>query len=102
MKPALRREDAFVGPLPDGSAEHVRDFITDSVGCMRRLHQTFGPLVAFSKGSQRTVFAFGTESNRLLFQNPDVFQSLGFYTGPKNSAQRRLGNETMVETEGER
>ncbi len=92
MKPSLRREDASLDQLPIGSADYLRDFATDSVGCLRRLHQTFGPLVAFSKGSQRTVFAFGSESNRLLFQNPDVFQSLGFYPGPKNSAQRRLGN----------
>ena len=90
MLPTIRGE--FSETVAEGSPEDLRDFFADSVGCMARLHRDYGPLISFSKGAQKTFFAFAPESNRLIFQNPDTFHAVGFYTGPKNSAQRRLGN----------
>ena len=36
---------ALTGPLPEGRPEHLHDLFHDSVACLRRLQQTYGPLV---------------------------------------------------------
>ena len=92
MKLPIRSAGDSLDYLPEGSPDDLSDFFTDSVACLSRLNQIYGPHVAFSKGSQRILFASSPASNHLVFQNPEVFHGVGFYAGPKNSSQRRLGN----------
>jgi cytochrome P450 len=78
------------GPLPEGRPEHLHDLFHDSVACLRRLQQTYGPLVQFRKEGARTVFAFGVDANHILLNRTDVYHLHSFFPGPKRSAQRRL------------
>src|SRR5262249_43528043 len=71
---------------------HLQDFLYDSVGCLRRLHQKYGNLVAFLKGQACSLFAFGPDFNRIVLTNPDVYHFSGGFPGPKNSAHRRFGH----------
>ncbi len=77
------------GAIPQGDEALLHDLSHDTVGCMSRLYREYGPLVAFAKGSDQTIFAFGPEANRDVFSDPAVFQVYG-PPGPKNSAQRRF------------
>lgn len=70
----------------------LRDFLHDSVGCLRRLHQTHGNLVAFAKGQAQAFFAFGPDYNRTVLTNSDVYHFSGGFPGPKKSAHRRFGH----------
>jgi cytochrome P450 len=81
---------ALAGPLPEGRPEDLHDLFHDSVACLRRLRQTYGPLVQYRKGGSRTVFAFGVDANHILLNRTDVYHLHSFFPGPKRSAQRRL------------
>jgi cytochrome P450 len=86
MSPTSRRG----GAVPTGAPEHLHDLCDDTVGCMSRLHRLYGPIVAYPKGSDLTVFAFGPEANESVYGDPATFHIYG-PPGPKNSAQRRFG-----------
>jgi cytochrome P450 len=76
-------------PIPTGAAEHLADLSEDTVGCLTRLYRLYGPMVAYPKGADLTVFAFGPEANRAVFSDPSAFHVYG-PPGPKKSAQRRF------------
>ncbi len=89
----IRSTTGQPAPLPAiGDPIHVRDFLYDSVGCLRRLHQTYGSLVAFLKGQACSLFAFGPDYNRTVLTNPDGYHFSGGFPGPKKSAHRRFGH----------
>lgn len=89
------RQDSAVtrglSELPTGCLADLRDIDTDTVGCQSRLYQRYGPIVAFEKGSERTVFAFGAEANYSIFTDCETYHVFG-PPGPKNSSQRRFQN----------
>ncbi len=69
----------------------MRDFARDPIACMTELRDQFGNLVALNEGGQQVVFAFGSEFNRELLSQADLFHSRFFAArGPKNSSLRRL------------
>ncbi len=87
------REEGRASQLPaEGDPALLRDFLHDSVGCLRGLYQKYGPIVAYSKGSNPTLFAFGQEYNRELHTNPEAFWLSSGFPGPKNSPQRRFSH----------
>jgi cytochrome P450 len=68
------------------------DFLHDPVGCMTRLGQHLGPV--FALGTPRAplaLFVAHPEVNRAVFCNPEVFNIVSRFPGPKNTAQRRFG-----------
>ena len=75
--------------------EYIR-FFRDPVGCMSRLYQRHGPLVAlgpiaFGEPTKLHVLAIGPAHNRQVLGNPAIFRTTGqFIRGPENSAQRRI------------
>ncbi len=88
----MHRESSQSGPtrsLPAGCPALLQDLCSDSVGCLTRLYQQYGPLVAFPKGSDLTVVAYGPEANRAVFTDPDLYYIVG-PPGPRGSAQRRF------------
>lgn len=62
----------------------------DSVGCLARLHRQYGSLVAFPKGSDLAVCAFGPEANHAVFTEPHVYQTGVGPPGPRGASQRRF------------
>lgn len=76
--------------MPIGNEELLHDLCHDTVGCMSRLYRHHGPVVAFPKGTDQTVFAFGPEANYAVYSDPATYQVYG-PPGPRNSAQRRFG-----------
>ena len=75
--------------LPTGSPDLLTDLCTDSVGCLIRVHRQHGRLVAYPKGSDLTVFAFGPEANQAVFADPSLYHIVG-PPGPRGSSQRRF------------
>lgn len=75
---------------PVGSLLHLEEFLHDSVGGMTALYQQYGDCVAFMKGQNSLLFAFGPAYNRLLLGQPDVFYLISGMPGPRNSAQRQF------------
>src|SRR5262245_12894616 len=76
--------------LPMGSPDLLHDLDGDTLGCTSRLHRIYGPLVAFPKGSDLTVFTCGAEAGYTVFSDPEAFHVFG-HPGTKNTAQRRFG-----------
>src|SRR5262245_21078535 len=76
--------------LPMGSPDLLHDLDGDTLGCTSRLHRIYGPLVAFPKGSDLTVFTCGADAGYTVFSDPDTFHVFG-HPGTKNTAQRRFG-----------
>jgi cytochrome P450 len=77
-------------PPPIGSPDLLHDLDGDTLGCTSRLHRTYGPLVAFPKGPDLTVFTCGADAGYTVFSDPDTFHVFG-HPGTKNTAQRRFG-----------
>jgi cytochrome P450 len=68
-----------------------REFLRDPIGCMRAIYQTHGKIAALVRGANDFIFAFGSEFNRELLANPELFHATGFlFPGPRKSPQRRL------------
>lgn len=76
--------------LPIGSPDLLHDLDGDTLGCTSRLHRTYGPIVAFPKGSDLTVFTCGADAGYTVFSDPETFHVFG-HPGTKNTAQRRFG-----------
>jgi hypothetical protein len=78
------------------AAREYVHFFRDPIGCMRKLHQQHGPLVAlgpiaFGEPMKLHVLAIGPEFNRQVLCDPATFLTTGqFIRGPKNSVQRRI------------
>src|SRR5262245_56737742 len=75
--------------LPIGSPELLHDLDGDTLGCTSRLHRNYGPIVAFPKGSDLTVFTCGAEAGYTVFSDPEAFHVLG-HPGTKNPAHPPL------------
>lgn len=91
MRPLSGTTDHSSHPPATACPTLLRDFLHDSVGCLRRLYQNHGNLVTFAKGQARAFFAFGPDSNRVVLTNPEVYHFSGGFPGPKKSAHRRFG-----------
>lgn len=85
---------------PTGREEDLDGILTDTVGCLRRLHDIYGPAVSYHKNTSHVLFAFGAEYNRPLFVDPDMHHSMG-HPGPRNSAHRRFSHG-LFGTNGDR
>lgn len=79
-----------MGPFPLGDPADLHDLHRDTVGCLMRLQERHGPVVAYPKGSDLTLFVNGGEASRSLYSDPETFHVYG-PPGPRNSAQRRFG-----------
>lgn len=77
--------DAEFPPL--GNPALLQGICDDSVGAINRLHETYGRMVVFPSGPDRTVFAFGPEANHAVFGDTSLYHMIG-PVGPKGSAQR--------------
>jgi cytochrome P450 len=67
-------------------------YLRDQVGVMRDIYREHGPIAALTGGRTDVIFAFGPTFNHLLMSDPTRFYSGGItYSGPPDSAQRRLG-----------
>jgi cytochrome P450 len=65
--------------------------LRDPVAFLLPYYRAFGTRVAYLKGRNDYVVAFGPEHNKELLSKPDLYLSPGFvFPGPKNSPQRRL------------
>src|SRR5262245_48154612 len=78
-----------VRAMPEGDPTLLADICADSLAAITRLRQTYGPIVAFHKGNELTVFAYGPAANYEVFANTDVFQIGGGPPGPRGSSQRK-------------
>lgn len=80
-------------PMPVfGSRGNFVQFLRDPIAYLRRL-QTHGPIVRVVGGRPGIIFAFGPEFNQQVLSNPNFYCSTGLtIPGPKDSAQRRLGD----------
>jgi cytochrome P450 len=86
--PGTPRSSAH-GGIVVGSPALLQDICDDSVGCLMRLEREYGALVAFPKGGELTVFAFGPEANRAVFADPQLYHIVG-PPGPRGSSHRRF------------
>ena len=78
------------GPMPTGAPAVIADICSDSAGAISRLRRQYGPMVAYRKGDELTVFAIGPEANYDVFSRPDIFQIGGGPPGPRGSSQRKF------------
>ena len=92
MQPAAATANNDSQLPPIGDPAHLRDFLHDSVGCLRELHRLHGSAVGFMKGEACSIFAFGTQYNREVLSQNDIFYLSSGFPGPRNSAQRRFGH----------
>ncbi len=78
------------------AAREYVHFFRDPIGCMRKLQQKYGSLVAlgpiaFGEPTKLHVLAIGPEFNRQVLGDPAKFRTTGqFIHGPTGSAQRRI------------
>src|SRR5262245_51295832 len=86
--PETARNSAHAGS-GSGSPALLQDICVDSVGCLTRLYRAYGDFVAFPKGDDLTVCAFGPEANRAVFSEPQLYHIVG-PPGPRASSQRRF------------
>jgi cytochrome P450 len=77
-------------PFPLVDAAHLHDLPDDTVGCLSRIARLYGPVAAYLKGSDATLFAHGAEASKAIYSDPETFHVYG-PPGPRNSAQRRFG-----------
>ena len=87
------KKNILTGAL--AAREYVH-FFRDPIGCMRKLQQKYGSLVAlgpfaFGEPTKLHVLAIGPEFNRQVLGDPAKFRTTGqFIHGPNGSAQRRI------------
>ena len=77
--------------LPIGDPVHLHDICTDSVGCLRRLHQLYGNCVAFPHNGQQTIMGWGQDFNHSALSDSNRYALYG-YPGPKGSSHRVFKN----------
>jgi hypothetical protein len=81
---------------------HLIAFVRDQVDCMSTIYEDHGPFVAIDAfGSLRQlgvpmIFAVGPDFNRTVLLDSDTWRTARLtMTGPRHSAQRRLGNNLV-------
>jgi len=72
-------------------------FVSDPIGVMRSLQQRYGSIIAIGKinllarNERVLVMAFGSEYNRQILSDPDLFRARGLVLqGPPGSAHQRI------------
>lgn len=74
-----------------GFRGNLIQFRRNPIAYMRRIQKNYGEIVAFVKGFEKTVFAFGPRHNQQLLSDPTNFHSMGLpFPSLPDSAQKRI------------
>src|SRR5690349_15091294 len=70
---------------------------------MRRLHDTYGDVVALAAGDPSHIFVFGPALNLRLLSNPDLFHvgRGSLFRPPKGTSLERLSLNNLLQMNGE-